>query len=289
METLVWLLIIYVNDPMPAAHAIEQWAAILASTDNHKVRAYAVIERGVPQAMRGRLHAARRDVADGRALLQDQGLTLAAAITTFESAMVEALAGTPSSVRPALISAREPLEQAGEQCVARSIEYGLAEIAWIDSDPDEALRLIDRTEAAASGDDPHVQISWRRIKALALADRGDFDAADRLAREAVELAFATRQPDSPWRHQPRPRYRSRPRAGPRKPRRRTSALDRNSSSKAISSLPQGRALAAPSTASTCAPPGLRARAGARRRREPRCDSGCLTRSLGALQGCAGPR
>jgi hypothetical protein len=43
----------------------------------------------------------------------------------------------------------------------------------------------------ADAEDPHAQISWRRVKALALANLGALDDAERLAREAVSIAHAT--------------------------------------------------------------------------------------------------
>jgi ATP/maltotriose-dependent transcriptional regulator MalT len=72
-----------------------------------------------------------------------------------------------------------------------SLLWALAEVACVEGDHHEALDLSDRTKAMAADEDPHAQISWRRVKALALANLGELDTAERLAGEAVSLAYET--------------------------------------------------------------------------------------------------
>ena len=53
---------------------------------------------------------------------------------------------------------------------------------------DEAASLIERIQEWAIDDDIDPQIGWRRLKARLLAHRGQFEEAERVGREAVELA-----------------------------------------------------------------------------------------------------
>jgi tetratricopeptide (TPR) repeat protein len=193
-ETLVWLLIVYVMGPMPADEGIQRCEAALRSSDNPKVRAYALIERGVLTAMQGRIDAGRHDVAEGRALLREVGLDVWAAITSVESTMVELLADNAAGAKHGLVAARETLERMGEQGFASSILWALADVACFEGDHHDALRLSDQTAAMSSAEDPNAQVSWRRVKAMSLAHLGELDEAERLAREAVNVAYATDLP-----------------------------------------------------------------------------------------------
>ncbi len=47
------------------------------------------------------------------------------------------------------------------------------------------------SEQSASADDRVSQILWRRVRAKVLARRGEFAAAERLARDAVQVAGST--------------------------------------------------------------------------------------------------
>jgi uncharacterized protein HemY len=51
------------------------------------------------------------------------------------------------------------------------------------------------SEAAASADDVVSQVGWRSVRARVLAQRGDVEQAESLAREAVALADATDGPE----------------------------------------------------------------------------------------------
>jgi predicted ATPase/class 3 adenylate cyclase/DNA-binding winged helix-turn-helix (wHTH) protein len=190
-ETLVWLLIVYAQGPLPAHEGIQRCTAVLRSSESPKVRAYALIERGVLAAMQGEFGTAREDVAAGRALLRELRLDVGAAVTSVETAIVELLADNAAGARGELVKARETLERMGERAFALSSLWALAEVACVEGDYREALDLSDRTKAMATDEDPHAQVSWRRVKALALAKVGELDTAERLAREAVRVAYAT--------------------------------------------------------------------------------------------------
>jgi ATP/maltotriose-dependent transcriptional regulator MalT len=56
---------------------------------------------------------------------------------------------------------------------------------------DEAEAIVDQAAEWAMKDDIDPQIGWRRIKAKVLALRGELEAAERIGREAVEIASRT--------------------------------------------------------------------------------------------------
>lgn len=61
---------------------------------------------------------------------------------------------------------------------------------------EEAERATRECERVAAPRQLDAQIKWREIRAVALAHQGRLDDAERLAREAVELARHSEQPDS---------------------------------------------------------------------------------------------
>jgi hypothetical protein len=105
--------------------------------------------------------------------------------------MVELLADNPSAAKEDAFAAREMLEQMGEHTCATGIVWALADVAGFQRDYQQALELSKQTEAMSTGEEPHAQISWRRIKTPALAQVGDLGEAEHLARQAVDLAFET--------------------------------------------------------------------------------------------------
>jgi hypothetical protein len=58
-------------------------------------------------------------------------------------------------------------------------------------DDQEALRLTELAERAATPGVPDEDIGWRRVRAKILARRGDLEEASRLAREASARAAVT--------------------------------------------------------------------------------------------------
>jgi tetratricopeptide (TPR) repeat protein len=109
----------------------------------------------------------------------------------FMEGETEALAGDLESAASALRRSCDELTAAGERSY---LSTGLAQIAMISAElnrDDEALRLADESEAAASSDDVASQGYLRLAKAKVLSGRGDAEPAERLAKEAVALTETT--------------------------------------------------------------------------------------------------
>jgi DNA-binding SARP family transcriptional activator len=191
-ETRCWLLIAAVQGPRPVADGLQRCAVELGSPAvNPKVRAYALIEHGVLEAMRGRVTEARAETARGRSLLHELGLDMTAAVTAQESFLIEMLAEDPAAAERELRGAWQTLERMSERFFLSSIVARLAHVVSAQDRHDEAEQLSARSQALAADDDLDAQIWWRLGRANALAAAGRHGEAEPLAREALARAVAT--------------------------------------------------------------------------------------------------
>jgi tetratricopeptide (TPR) repeat protein len=82
----------------------------------------------------------------------------------------------------------EALEQMGEKGYLSSIAYYLADALLRQGRFEEAEELTRVSEATTAPDDIASLVGWRRTRALVLAERDEFDEAELLLGEALELA-----------------------------------------------------------------------------------------------------
>jgi ATP/maltotriose-dependent transcriptional regulator MalT len=85
----------------------------------------------------------------------------------------------------------EGLKRLGEQSHFCSVSTMLAQATYEQGRYDEADELSREAERSSRPNDVHSHIVWRGVRAKVLAQRGDFEAAEKLAREAVEYAEAS--------------------------------------------------------------------------------------------------
>jgi tetratricopeptide (TPR) repeat protein len=85
----------------------------------------------------------------------------------------------------------EVLRGLGERGYLSSATSKLADAVYAQGRLEEAERLTQEAQGLATADDTDAQIRWRTIKAKLLARRGQFQAAQRLADEAVALVSQT--------------------------------------------------------------------------------------------------
>jgi Flp pilus assembly protein TadD len=72
----------------------------------------------------------------------------------------------------------------------------LARVRLLQDQLDDAEELTRTCERLAAPDQADAQVKWRSIRAIAMARRGEPGEAERLAREAVQLAGKTDQLES---------------------------------------------------------------------------------------------
>jgi tetratricopeptide (TPR) repeat protein len=141
------------------------------------------------EARRGRFAEARALLAEGRAIVEELGLRFNLALYALTSGEVEALAGELVAAERELRRCYELSLRLGDrQYVA--VAPNLAEVLHLQGRDREALRFTEEVEATAWVDVPE-QFLWRKARARVLAAQGDVQQAERLAREAVELAART--------------------------------------------------------------------------------------------------
>ena len=126
-----------------------------------------------------------------RELAEQLGLEVAAAGVRCAEAEVELLAGRPAAAERAIRPAVESLARIGDQGHFVSMVPVLADALFAEGRGEEAAPLIELAVEWAMADDMDGSIGWRRSRAKLLAHRNDFEDAERLAREATEMAGPT--------------------------------------------------------------------------------------------------
>jgi len=149
---------------------------------------------GQLHAMRGEFALGREVLVEGREQARETGrLTILGAI---EMGEVE-LELTADDAERALRAGRsgiEHLERAGEQAWLSTLLPYTAEALYRLGRDDEAGELVDQAEKIALEDDVTTLTLVRQVRAKLLARRGEFEPAERLAREAVALLAGTESP-----------------------------------------------------------------------------------------------
>jgi ATP/maltotriose-dependent transcriptional regulator MalT len=123
------------------------------------------------------------------AIVEELGLRFSVGLFALTAGEIEALAGEPAAAERPLRLCYELTKRLGDrQYVA--VAPNLAEVLHQLGRDEEALRFTEQVEAAAFLDVPE-QFLWRKARAKVVAARGDGEQAERLAREAVDLAERT--------------------------------------------------------------------------------------------------
>jgi tetratricopeptide (TPR) repeat protein len=194
-ESLQYVLAVLYRGSTPVEQALERVAEIhLRAGTNRRLERASLAFRGTLEAMLGRFDVARDLIGRASALAEELGLEASpptqAAIGTGD---IELLAADPTAAERELRPACETLERIGELGYLASAAPLLADALYLQGRDDEALLLTERwaPERLTVPEDVDAQVGWRRVRAKLLARRGDFEAAERLAREATAGAART--------------------------------------------------------------------------------------------------
>jgi tetratricopeptide (TPR) repeat protein len=188
---LRWQLATKRYGPTPAADVIAAADALIEeSRASGAPFATAQCYIAVMHAMSGEIAAARELLATARPRAERHGLR-GLLILAMEEAVVLGLAGDHEA---AIRSCRETYELAGrhgETGQRPGVGSHLAEQLALARRYADAEAMATETAAVASPDDLPTQARLRWVQARVAADRADLDGAERLAREAVDIADAT--------------------------------------------------------------------------------------------------
>jgi ATP/maltotriose-dependent transcriptional regulator MalT len=175
--------------PMPVGQAIRRCEELLATRSEDRLMNAAItgFVAGL-RAMEGNFDEARRLQVAARSLDQELGQRFRIALRSLVAADIEVLAGRPSEATSILRWAYGELEAMGINSVLPTMAAFLADALADQGLDDEALEYARVSKETATPVDVVTQAMWRIAQAKASGDA-------RLAREAVELALTTDDPD----------------------------------------------------------------------------------------------
>jgi predicted ATPase len=187
-DSMGWLMVMSIFGLLPTDQGIERCKDFFdRAGKDEKVRAFALCERAVLEAMRGDFDLARKLFAEGHQRFRSLGLNVWAANNAQEYFFVEMLAGNPAGAAAMLRASHEEFEQMGERGFNSTIAGMLAHALHAQGLDDEAEHFSRECERLAASDDAYSQALWRSALAKVHADRGQHDRAEALAREALEI------------------------------------------------------------------------------------------------------
>jgi class 3 adenylate cyclase/tetratricopeptide (TPR) repeat protein len=149
------------------------------------------VHRGFVHAFAGRLPEALECFAENKRLLRELGMRTHEAGSDMFSGLMLLAAGEPAAAERLLRPSFDELTELGEtgfrSTVGTLLAQALVELER-DAEAEEVLAVVD---GIVLSDDVDPQVRRRWVRARILARRGELAAAERLAREAVEVAAAT--------------------------------------------------------------------------------------------------
>jgi class 3 adenylate cyclase/tetratricopeptide (TPR) repeat protein len=191
-ESLQGLLMVLLLGPTPVAQArarVDELGAI--ARRNRLLRVHVLRVDALLQAMLGSFASARDSIAQAKELARELGLHLTLARVAVQSGPIELLAGDPAAAERELRPAYDALVQMQYWGYMTSLAPRLVDALLAMGRDEEGSSLADMAAQKATPEDIDAQAGWRRVRAKLLARRGESHEADRLAREAVDIAERT--------------------------------------------------------------------------------------------------
>ncbi len=176
-DILWWVGVSFVFGPMHAEEAIRRCEEILSDAKyDGTVRAGSLGVLGVLYAMRGRFTEAREHFARGIVILEELGVKLRVVTRQHFFADIELLADNPAAAERAMRWAYAREVEMGEKQDIPGTARRLADTLYRQGRYEEAAQWIELGGGGGKG-----------IRALLAARRGEFEEAERLARELVAM------------------------------------------------------------------------------------------------------
>ncbi|HET7759316.1 MAG TPA: adenylate/guanylate cyclase domain-containing protein [Gaiellaceae bacterium] len=160
---------------------------IAAATASIRLRALTQLVRGCALGGFGRVDDGRRELAEGRRLLDDLGDRIWHAGTSMIEAELELYAGGLERAYGELAAGRSVLEKTVDTGYLATIMGFQAHVCAELGRDDEALRHAAEAETTSQADDFEPHARARIVRALVFARRGDVAAAEQALAEAADL------------------------------------------------------------------------------------------------------
>jgi len=154
-------------------------------------RSLGLIVRGYLLALQGRFAESLERMAKGRELAAELGQRVAWASYAHPTIVIRLLSGDAAGAAEDARRSVDVLEELGEQGYRSTSLAYLALALQAAGEPTEAEDAAFESERISAPDDFINFAMGRTARALVLADRGDLDLAEKVARSAVEYAFRT--------------------------------------------------------------------------------------------------
>ena len=191
-EILGRLLLVEMFGPTPTSAAIRHCREILEQGKaNRRLEAEANNALALLYAYQGRFDDARQAGAERRKIYSELGLKLELAATEMVTGWVELLAGSPARAEAELRLACQTLRAMGERAYLSTMLADLAHVLYAQGRYDEADDVSREAEETTQPGDVASEVLWRTVRSKVLARRGEHQAAERVAGEAVEWARRT--------------------------------------------------------------------------------------------------
>jgi tetratricopeptide (TPR) repeat protein len=176
--------------PRPCGEGIVRCRELLErSRGARHVDGIGLIAWGLLEGMGGDIDQVRRLVRQGEQMLAELGLGVLGLPQS--SGELELMAGDPTAAERILRPTFNRQRELGETGFFSGTAVLLAEAVYRQGRHEEALGLAEITRKAAQPGDVTVQAGWRQVQARVRARRGKRGEAERLVREAIELADRT--------------------------------------------------------------------------------------------------
>jgi len=183
--------------PTPVPDAIKRCEEILAAAaGDRKAEAVILAFLSHLEAMQGRFDRARDLYRRSRAILQEFGMKLYAALTSLDSGPVELLAGDAEAAEVELRGDYEALDDMGERNYRATTAGLLAEALYEQAAYEEAETFARVAQQLAAEDDIASQFHWRCVLGKVFAQRERYEEAEALVLEAAEMIGRSDEPDS---------------------------------------------------------------------------------------------
>jgi class 3 adenylate cyclase/tetratricopeptide (TPR) repeat protein len=178
--------------PAPAETLLELCDGILERSDaNPRLRIHALQVRSVAAALIGDETGARDAGGLAVALIEEYGMRLEGGLLAIDFGFALELVGDLRGAEEVLRRGYALLTSLGETGVLATVSAELATVLARLERLDEAEALAVESRSIAAADDFDAQTRLRTTLALVRLGRGDLEEAERLAREAVDVASGT--------------------------------------------------------------------------------------------------
>lgn len=178
--------------PTPVDEAIERGHVFLHEMQDDRLLTASILSSlAVLLAMRGEFAAAREQWARARQLWDELGMAHRRAVRSIDASAIELLAGDAAAAERELRTGYGMLEELGETHVRPTLAAYLGALLAQEGAAEEARKFTDFAESRSWDDDIVTQVMWRVARAQVQASAAEPASAERLAREAVELATPT--------------------------------------------------------------------------------------------------